>query len=502
MNQFIAQHYQNFDPIKFLEATCSTVSRELATYKFESAIDQLSSSESSSEALRRWCANVKKSNYEILHTDEALAYWTMRSKCTRILIQNLNCSETETAAATRALASTSSMQSKLTRITSMKRKAEEPKYEVDRLKFNGVSVGTTLKRQGEALSRMYSDLDNKQKHVAGLCLNSMIDLSDETMDGQRRLFSADEWNVIKDIFLLKLKQHDQHLKPLLKSINKAMKNSNLDKAYSLARSAETSNLNSDKERLYNIYAHIVNVYRRKRSALNNASNNNTELDGLVKFWSEVFESLFADNKYNITCKWGESQAHCNEYKIDVRVIVVKGANEVDLVDVEAARYLSSKKTNNDHLKLAIESKGILDHIVKQVRSFDPRKTLVFMIQICQNQFQVKILRLCDNGLYAIQHYADLSLPSCPVSFAEKSCSFFGTLEAIRQSTIKLAEQLDQQHQKSYGAHFNRDSEGNIDHEYKDWVRGSFFPPVETSDPLILPMPLYGSLINKKQRTVV
>ncbi|KAL9536605.1 hypothetical protein MBANPS3_012520 [Mucor bainieri] len=94
------------------------------------------------------------------------------------------------------------MQNKLTRITSMKRMAEEPKYEVDRLKFNGVSVGTTLKRQGEALARMYNDLDNKQKHVAGLCLNSMIDLSDETMDSQRRLFSADEWNIIKDKYLI------------------------------------------------------------------------------------------------------------------------------------------------------------------------------------------------------------------------------------------------------------------------------------------------------------
>ncbi|KAL9536606.1 hypothetical protein MBANPS3_012521 [Mucor bainieri] len=299
--------------------------------------------------------------------------------------------------------------------------------------------------------------------------------------------------------ILKSKNYGQHLNPLLKSINKAMGNSKLDKAYSTARIAEISNLNSDKERLYNIYGHIINMYRRKRSASNNANNKNIELDGLEKFWSEVFESLFADNKYSITCKWGESQAHRNEYKIGVCVIAVRGSDEVDLVDVEAARYLYNKKTNNDHLKLAIESKGILDHIIKQVHSFNPRKTLVYMIQTCQNQCQVKILRICDNGLYSVQHYADLSLPSCPVAFAKKSCSFFGTLEAIRTSTIKLAEQLDQQQQKSYDAHFNRGGEGSSAHEYKDWVRASFFPPVDTSDPLILPMPLYGPL-NKKQKT--
>ncbi|CAO0795941.1 unnamed protein product [Mucor circinelloides] len=77
---------------------------------------------------------------------------------------------------------------------------------------------------------------------------------------------------------------------------------------------------------------------------------NTELDDLVKFWSEVFESLFANNRYNITCKWGESQANHSEYKIDIRVIAIKGASEVDLIVVEAAKYLSNKKTNNDQYK--------------------------------------------------------------------------------------------------------------------------------------------------------
>ena len=51
--------------------------------------------------------------------------------------------------------------------------------EADSLLFDGVSVGTTIKRHGEALAGRYKELNNKQKHVAGLCLNSIIDLSDE-----------------------------------------------------------------------------------------------------------------------------------------------------------------------------------------------------------------------------------------------------------------------------------------------------------------------------------
>ncbi|KAI8073424.1 uncharacterized protein B0P05DRAFT_160308 [Gilbertella persicaria] len=175
-------------------------------------------------------------------------------------------------------------------------------------------------------------------------------------------------------------KHDKQLfKPLFKNIDKALRNLNLDKAYKIARIAEVNALNSDQEHQYNIYSHIINIYRRKRRALNNDNKTNTELDGLVKFWSKVFESLFADNKHNITCKWGESQAYHNEHKIDVRIVVVKGSFEIDLIDVEAARCLYNQKTNDDHLKLAIESKGILDHIVKQSSSFNPRKTVVFMI---------------------------------------------------------------------------------------------------------------------------
>lgn len=352
---------------------------------------------------------------------------------------------------------------------------------------------------------MYRELNKKQQHITGLCLNSIIDLSDDTKDGQRYLFTDEQWKIMKEKYSIKIKYEKQRFKPLFKNIDKALKNLNLDKAYRLARNAETTVLNSDQEHLYNIYSHIINIYRRKRGALNNINKCNTELDGLVKFWSEVFESLFADNKHGITCKWGESQAYHNEYKIDVRIIVVKGTLEIDLIDVEAARYLYNQKTNDDHLKLAIESKGILDHIIKQSSSFNPRKSIVFMIQICQNQCQVKTLRLCDRGLYCIQHQADLSLPTSPIEFGKKSCSWFAMLESIKNATIKLAEHLNKNYTKSYDAHFGRASDDNNE-QYVNWIRGSFFPPAEVTDPLILPNPLYGSINDdgsvKKQKTTI
>ncbi|RCH92125.1 hypothetical protein CU098_008801, partial [Rhizopus stolonifer] len=478
---------------------------DMAMSEFESVMDKLSTSASASEALSNWCRRVKEYNYEVINTDEALAYWTLRNKMTVAHNTSLRCSEIEYAVSKRALATATSIKKKATRITMMKRQAEIPKHEVDGLKFNDISVGTTIKRHGEFCAKTYHELNKKQQHVAALCLNSIIDLSDQTKDGQRYLFTDEQWEKIKEKYSVKMKHDKQLFKPLFKNIDKALRNLNLDKAYKIARIAEVNALNSDQEHQYNIYSHIINIYRRKRRALNNDNKTNTELDGLVKFWSEVFESLFADNKHNITCKWGESQAYHNEYKIDVRIVVVKGSFEIDLIDVEAARCLYNQKTNDDHLKLAIESKGILDHIVKQSSSFNPRKTVVFMIQICQNQCQVKTLRLCDRGLYCIQHQADLSLPSTPIEFSKNSCSWFAILESIKNTAIKLVEHLNKDEPKSYDAHFGRPNDDNADH-YEDWIRGSFFPPAETTDPLILPDPLYGSVddenVAKKQKIIL
>ena len=284
-----------------------------------------------------------------------------------------------------------------------------------------------------------------------------------------------------------------------------MKNADLDKAYQSARNSELAALNSDKEHIFNIYAHIINIYRHRRSSLNNSMKDNTELDGLVKLWAEVFESLFPDSQHNVKCRWGESKAHHNDYKVDCRVIAIINTQKVDVLDVEAARYLQNQKTNNDHLKLAIESKGILDHIVRHAASFDPRTDMALMLQVCQNQCDVKVLSLCDRGLYCLWKETSLSLPSCPKLFAEDADSWFATLELIRTSAIKLSQQLNQTDDRSYDSHFNRKGKSKAI-DYKDWLRGTFFPPDTAADPLILPVPLYDPASNgteppKKQKII-
>ncbi|KAI9252239.1 hypothetical protein EDC94DRAFT_588310 [Helicostylum pulchrum] len=93
----------------------------------------------------------------------------------------------------------------------------------------------------------------------------------------------------------------------------------LDLAYIKARKFETRYLNDEKKKLFKIYAHIIDVYRHHSNWLMFDDAKAAELDALMKVWEPIFEILFPDN--NVTkCKWGESCASNNQFKVDCRLI--------------------------------------------------------------------------------------------------------------------------------------------------------------------------------------
>ncbi|KAG2207720.1 hypothetical protein INT47_011840 [Mucor saturninus] len=73
----------------------------------------------------------------------------------------------------------------------------------------------------------------------------------------------------------------------------------------------------------------------------------------------------------------------------------------------------------------------------------------------------------------------------------------------RTSAINLSQQLNHTDDRSYDSHFNRKGKSKVI-DYKDWLRGTFFPPDTDGDPLILLVPLYDPASNgteppKKQK---
>ncbi|KAG2207719.1 hypothetical protein INT47_011839 [Mucor saturninus] len=203
----------------------------------------------------------------------------------------------------------------------------------------------------------------------------------------------------------------------------------LDTSYQSTRKSDSAALNSDKKHIFNIYAHVINIYRHRRSSLNNSMKDNTELNSLVKFWAGIFDSLFLDSQYNVKCRWGESETHHNDLQGRLSRL-----QKVDVLDLEAARYLQNQKTNNDHLKLAIESCWF-----RSKNRFGPHGLSLPGPLRCEKALKyidscfsaIKVLSLCDHGLYCLWKETNLSLPSCPKLFAEDADVWVSALKMIR-----------------------------------------------------------------------
>lgn len=119
----------------------------------------------------------------------------------------------------------------------MKRKNKDSrKTERDNLLFNGVCVGTLLKNHAERQVSIYNHLNNKEKPVVSLCQNSIIDLSDETNDSQRRFFSDEQWKDTKKTYSNKFKYNNTSEYPnKLKIIDTILRKTGLDGRYKKVR---------------------------------------------------------------------------------------------------------------------------------------------------------------------------------------------------------------------------------------------------------------------------
>lgn len=109
------------------------------------------------------------------------------------------------------------------------------------------------------------------------------------------------------------------------------------------------------------------------------------VNGIILFLQLCTTFLFIDN---FIYKGYRGRPHDlnNGVKIDCRVVFLIDKKEIDLADMEAARYMATQKINDDHLKLFIESKNILDFLVKNSSCFDPKTIEVYMVQICGRFF--------------------------------------------------------------------------------------------------------------------
>lgn len=89
-----------------------------------------------------------------------------------------------------------------------------------------------------------------------MSLNSIVDLSDYSLDSQKQYFIEKEWDQMKKHYHLKSSLVSIKKFDCLNKLNKKLKNLKLVEVYALARKLEVKNLDTPDEVLFKIYAHM------------------------------------------------------------------------------------------------------------------------------------------------------------------------------------------------------------------------------------------------------
>ncbi|KAI8644927.1 hypothetical protein BD408DRAFT_412729 [Parasitella parasitica] len=510
MEEYIIENYQDFDPIICFNSMKYQTTRGLAEAEFESVINNLRNNEDLSVRLIKWCKNVVENDFNVIKTNEALVYWELKTKAREEITKSLN--KAEESLSKRELIEIEkknvlkTVRDKMTLVNKLKRKAETieaaSQEEQDPVLFGSKSVGTILKNAGENESKRFWSLNKKEQYMISLCLNSILDLSDERESSQKLLFTDEEWKLIAGQYGRKFFFNRKKMEQKTKEVNKHLRQGDLDRAYTVSRKLELDNLNGPDEALYFIYSHIVNLYRKRRDVLNPKSKKTpTEYNYITKIWVNILEALFPEDKIYI--KWGESHsAACkDDYKVDARIIVQVNGEVNNLSNMEASRQLTNQKIDEDHLKLIIESKCALDNIIMKTSSLVEENLNVLFIQLSGAQCEVNILSLLAPGLYVVNQYCNLNITNSLPEFADNASKWFASLFAIKESLYKLSSLVEVNTPKSatYNEHFRRHTHTD-NFSYAEWIRSTFYPPNEDNTSFSLPQHLYDAPTAQSRKT--
>ncbi|KAG0162963.1 hypothetical protein DFQ30_000964, partial [Apophysomyces sp. BC1015] len=312
------------------------------------------------------------------------------------------------------------------------------------------SVGTHIKQEALALYPKFFDLNDDQKSVVRHVyhsvlrdrLNSILNLTKPHPKGQAAFFSASRWKLL----LQKYPGHSavghdldvpNDFEATLDKIEEVSKSGNIIAALSRAKDAETGARRRDEKFALYLYIHALELLS-DHSYLFDDRIDKSEDDFIVKCWGPVMEHLMAGS--SIRCKWGDTicSLHSDRFKIDLRVVKDVRSQEHDVARAEfAKKNASPQKLADDHAKVMVEAKQILDLIYTKYAS----SQIVRNAQIHGLTAHFYDLALEANGLYVATIAGEHPWPvSCQDLGTLRP--LFETLVAFRSHTLCLKELVE------------------------------------------------------------
>ncbi|KAF1801622.1 hypothetical protein FB192DRAFT_1446424 [Mucor lusitanicus] len=323
------------------------------------------------------------------------------------------------------------------------------------------SVGTIIKKNAiEVHARLLSKevLTVRERKIMTNGLSSILDLADNSLASQRSLFSESQWSELQLLFGDKLKMDPVLLSEKVKDVIVIVVGTlglsgDYDCCISLVNKEIARSKSDSTIAALVVLKAILKIMKKYPSMLIKPPGKKvTESDYLRCVWSPILEALFPPEKNLIRIKSGESinsastnnkneqyvaASSIKSLKIDFRLLVDVGNDEVDVGAGECALNDADDKAIEDEGKLTRETKDALDEMVKSVPD-DLLDTTCWGLQFTGSHCSLATIHLDSQGLYVNMHRHSFNVPLSH-SLLESFGDTIGWLLLMREHMLRLRD---------------------------------------------------------------
>ncbi|KAL0074507.1 hypothetical protein F4703DRAFT_1798956 [Phycomyces blakesleeanus] len=320
----------------------------------------------------------------------------------------------------------------------------------------------------------YNTLNAIEKYYAMLCLNSIIDINDDTfikflkLDSQAHQALITRFNLRKVI----IPQPGKDLKNLYKSAEKLTPQQKY-KFYI----TQSFDLDGDDRKRLIIIAHIYNLLSHKKDDIQRWKTM-SECSLIIKIWSNIFETLFEGSIVNLI--WGDTLN--NSFKVDLRLCLsVEGKNH-NISNIEFKKQGKEQRlVKTDACKVLLEAKSILNSIIKRssLSLKVAKKRIIINGQVCGLKAIFTELRLAAPGCYVTSHFGrTIKVPLTDdkaIKFTEDNLE---QLLCYKELVVKEAEEMRAillQDTSNFGSQSSIEEHGFIKETYVISSKSKIFP---------------------------
>ncbi|KAG1639251.1 hypothetical protein G6F44_008014 [Rhizopus delemar] len=266
----------------------------------------------------------------------------------------------------------------------------------------GVSVGTKIKREAVRLFKQYYDLSCEENAVVGLGLNSILDITSSS--AQKHLL-INNWNDLRGLFGQRFKpgiKIDGKLERGISKIEEASKE-DLEKGRFTCYRKEIDSKGEVHADIFSIYSQYLELMEF-HSYVFDKTINATESDVVVKMWSPLIPMRESADMENRT-------TGLKVYLRFLKGTLSRRRKEADKANCEVSKMGAGHiKITSDRTKLLIESKAILDHLIKEELE-NVKEIAVPALQLIGNRATLYSINLAANALYVAVNEGTTVIPN-------------------------------------------------------------------------------------------